>query len=364
MRLLVFLLACLFLSGEAHAHQTSLAYINVTNDGGAITAQMKMSFLDLEVAAGVDQDFDGRITWGEAKRSLDRLSAYVQSKTSMTAGGRCGLARISAAPETINGEGYLMLRFNLDCPDRTAPVKVASSVFLEIDPTSRVLVSSRTANQENTYVLGIEQKRLAEQAAAHTPVDGEDAPFLSYFREGVAHLFGGPDHMLFLLVLIVPAISSGGGLRSVAFAVLVPVTGFTLGHALTLTSAASGLIRPPAQIVEILIAATILLTAIDNVKSFIPGPRSAMAFAFGLVHGFGFASALGALDVAGWQMAVALLGFNFGIEAGQALLALAVAPLLFLVRGPAMRLRLMPLGLSALAGAMAIYWIVERVAAI
>jgi hypothetical protein len=81
---------------------------------------------------------------------------------------------------------------------------------------------------------------------------------------------------------------------------------------------------------------------------------------FGLIHGFGFASALGALDVAGWQMAMALLGFNLGIEAGQAVLALAVAPMLMLVRHFLRRTGFVAGSISALAGAMAVFWIVER----
>lgn len=341
--------------GTASAHQMTLSYVNIMEAGGKVSADIKAPFLDLEVALGVDQNLDGRITWGEAKRNLDRIAAYVLGRTKLSAGGECTLTRKAATPVEQSGEGYLSLVVTVACPDAKAPIQVASTLFLEVDPTARVLVSSRKGSEERTFVLG------AKDVTA-TPLDagGEQAGILSYVIEGVNHLFGGPDHMLFLLVLIIPAIYSSNSLRSVAIAVLLPITGFTLGHALTLTSAASGLIRPPAQLVETLIAATILLTAIDNVKPFIPGPRSGVAFAFGLIHGFGFASALGALDLSGWQMAGALLGFNIGIETGQAVLALAVCPILFLIRKPAQRYRVMPLGVSVLAGAMAVFWIAER----
>lgn len=360
MRFLACLLTALFFTGAAHAHQTSLSYISVTKQDGGAIADVKASFLDLEVAVGIDQDFDGRVTWGEAKKSLELASSYVQSRTALTAGGPCRLSRKAASPEMLNGEGYLALRFDVHCPDKAAAVRVASSMFLEVDPTSRVLVSSRTGGGAETYVLGMRDQTAGLVAQANEPAAAAKPSLFSYFEEGVSHLFGGPDHLLFLLVLVVPAIYAGRSLKAAGLAVLLPVSGFTLGHALTLTAAASGLIRPPAQIVEILIAVTILLTAIDNVKAFIPGPRSGVAFAFGLIHGFGFASALGALSLSGWPMAVALLGFNLGIEAGQAIIALAVAPLLFLVRQPARRLYLMPMGVSLLAGAMAAYWIVER----
>jgi len=291
------------------------------------------------------------------RRNLDRITTYVIGHTDISAGGACTLTQRSAAPIEQSGEGYISLGVNVACPDPAAQLQIASSLFLEVDPTSRVLVSSRTGNDERTFVLG-----LKDQAGGVAPTaeKAQYAGLLSYVVEGVEHLFGGPDHMLFLLVLIIPAIYAGQSLRSVAVAVLLPITGFTLGHALTLTSAASGLLRPPTALVESLIAVTILLTAIDNVKPFIPGPRSGVAFMFGLIHGFGFASALGALDLSGWQMGGALLGFNLGIEAGQAALALAVCPLLFLLRKPARRYHIMPLGVSALAGLMAMFWIAQR----
>lgn len=357
LRSILVALTALVLAGQAHAHQTSLSQIIVTEDENGLGATITSAFLDLEVAVGVDQDFDGQITWGEAKAGLDRISAYLLARTSLSTGGACRLTRRSANPVVQNGEGYLSIGFDADCPRSGVPVDVTSSIFLEIDPTSRVLVSARTGGASRSYVLGIEDQPATTEPAPAEPGEGS---FLSYFAEGISHLFGGPDHLVFLLVLIIPAIYAGGGARGVALAVLLPITGFTIGHALTLTSAASGLIRPPTQIVESLIAFTILLTAIDNVRRFIPGPRSVVAFIFGLIHGFGFASALGTLDISGWDMAVALLGFNLGIEAGQVVLALIAAPLLFLVREPARRLHAMPLGVSVLAGAMAVFWIVER----
>jgi hypothetical protein len=360
----LFTVACLGLfmfaavSGSASAHQMTLSYVNILEANGKTTAVVKAPFLDLEVALGLDQNLDGKITWGEAKRGLNRIAAYVLGKTTFSAGGLCTVTRESAEPIEQSGEGYISLKVDVACPDPKAQVQVASFMFLEIDPTSRVLVSSRNGEASSSYVLGQKDQvgGAIAKPAAETPANG----FLSYIVEGIGHLFGGPDHMLFLLVLIIPAIYAGNTLKAVAIAVLLPITGFTLGHALTLTSAASGLIRPPAQLVESLIAVTILLTAIDNVRPFIPGPRSVIAFAFGLIHGFGFASALGALDLSGWQMASALLGFNIGIETGQAVLALAVCPVLFLLRKPARRFHVMPLGVSALAGLMAVFWIAQR----
>ena len=148
-------------------------------------------------------------------------------------------------------------------------------------------------------------------------------PSSSYFRSGVEHLMGGPDHLVFLLALMLPAVCVAGGAGRAALGVLTAVTGFTLAHALTLTAATTELLRPPTDLINMLIALSIVITAADNVRPFIPAPRAAVAAFFGIIHGFGFASALGALQLTGAGLAVALVGFNLGIEAAQVGVVLA-----------------------------------------
>ena len=104
--LLAWLAAAFLVAAPAYAHQTSLTYISVADVEGGVTANMKLSFLDLEVAVGVDQDFDGEITWGEAKSRLDSVTAYARARTTFTGGGACKLQRTAAKPEMLNGDGY------------------------------------------------------------------------------------------------------------------------------------------------------------------------------------------------------------------------------------------------------------------
>jgi hypothetical protein len=334
-------------------------------------------FVDLELAVGLDANLDGAVTWGETEAALDRISAYVENTLRIEAGGACTLALTGAAPATRDGEAMAALDFAADCPDSQAPIRVASSLFAGIDPSSRTLLRLNDGARTETRVLRPSSMETRESAArpeaapaptpnaapvpAPEPASASHASgFLSFVLEGLHHLFGGPDHMLFLLLLIAPGVQQAARLRDMLVAILLPITGFTAGHALTLTAAASSLIQVPSGVVEALIALTILLTAIDNVKRFLPGPRTAIAMAFGLVHGLGFAGALGALDLQGWPLFTALLGFNLGIEAGQAIIALAIAPILFLARTPVLRYRLLPHGLSIAAGLMALVWIAER----
>src|ERR1700752_3580727 len=149
-------------------------------------------------------------------------------------------------------------------------------------------------------------------------------------------------------------------LRDTALEVLQEVTAFTLAHSLTLSLAVLGLVHLPARWVECGIALTVLLGALNNLRPVIVRRRWAVAFAFGLVHGFGFASVLADLGLHGANLALSLVGFNSGVEMGQLSLVLVVLPLAFLARRTVIyRPAFMPAG-SAAVVLLAGYWLVTR----
>jgi hypothetical protein len=202
------------------------------------------------------------------------------------------------------------------------------------------------------------------------------ATFQEFFVAGVAHLFGGVDHLLFVGVLLVPAMFCRRDRAGFSTWIAVPSFGpafletikvlsaFTLAHAITLTTAVLGLVRVPTNLIEALIAATILLTALDNVWHLLPGRRWMLAFGFGLVHGFGYASALGPLQLPPLALATALLSFNVGLEAAQIAVAAALLPLSYLARNTAAyRLGVLP-GASGLAALLALAWVTDRAAGV
>lgn len=185
---------------------------------------------------------------------------------------------------------------------------------------------------------------------------------------GVRHIAEGPDHLLFLLVLLLPApllLTNGrrwgrfGGVRHGFIRLLKVVTAFTLGHSLTLLAGALGWLRLPGQPVEILIAVSILVSAGHALRPLFPGREAWVAAGFGLVHGLAFASTLAELHLPAGPMAVSILGFNLGIELMQLfVIALVVPWLLLLSRTPdyaAVRV-----GGAVVAAAAAATWIAER----
>jgi HupE/UreJ protein len=180
--------------------------------------------------------------------------------------------------------------------------------------------------------------------------------FGAYLRLGVEHLLTGYDHLAFLCGLLAVSRTFGR--------VLASVTAFTLAHSVTLALAALGVLSFPAHVVEPLIALTLVVIAVENLWRPHDGRgRWGIAFAFGLVHGLGFAGALArtGLGQPGVPLVLPLLGFNLGIEIAQAALATLAVPVLWrLRRWPAFE-RYGSRAISGAVGALGLAWFIERV---
>lgn len=171
---------------------------------------------------------------------------------------------------------------------------------------------------------------------------------------GIAHILGGYDHLLFLAALLLGVSGLGQVVKT--------VTAFTVAHSITLALAGLGLAQAPAGLVEPLIAASIVFVGVENLVRDTPGSRWKLTFAFGLVHGFGFAAALRELGLGGDGLAIvtALGSFNAGVEVGQVAVAIALWPLVrFFRTAQGQQLRLVPACSAAIALA-GVYWFVER----
>ena len=180
---------------------------------------------------------------------------------------------------------------------------------------------------------------------------------LRFVREGFLHILGGIDHLLFIACLVIP-------FRKLKPLVII-ATAFTVAHSITLATVAAGIAPeglwfPP--LVETLVAASVFYLAIENIFGSSPQRRWVVAFAFGLVHGFGFAFALReSLQFAGSHLVTALVAFNAGVELGQVAVLLVLVPVLdFAFRR--MDERLGVIVLSALIAHTAWHWMLERFA--
>ncbi len=191
--------------------------------------------------------------------------------------------------------------------------------------------------------------------------------FKGMFNLGMQHIKEGTDHLLFLLVLLLPAMllvnnkkwGQYGGIKYSLSRLLKIVTAFTIGHSITLLIGALGWVKLPQQPVEVLIAFSILVSAIHTVKPYFPGKETYVAAGFGLVHGLAFATVLSKLKLTAGTMAMSILGFNIGIELMQLFIIAIIIPWLILL-SKTVFYKWFKNGVAVLAAIAAIAWIVER----
>ena len=191
--------------------------------------------------------------------------------------------------------------------------------------------------------------------------------FVSMLNLGRQHIQEGTDHLLFLIVLLLPAMllpngrqwGSYGGIRYSIVHLLKIVTAFTIGHSLTLLIGALGWVHLPAQPIEVLIAFSILISAIHAIYPVFAGKEMYIALGFGLVHGLAFASVLFNMNLGAGTLALSILGFNLGIELMQLLIIALIAPWLILLSRTNIYKPLRIAG-AVLSAIVAVIWVVER----
>jgi hypothetical protein len=192
--------------------------------------------------------------------------------------------------------------------------------------------------------------------------------FGDYVRHGIWHIWIGFDHILFLLSLLLPAVlvyrdrqwQGRSTFRAAALDVLKIVTAFTLAHSITLTLATLGMVALPSRLVESAIAASVVLAALNNLWPLFHGRRALVAFAFGLIHGFGFASVLLDLGLPKSALLLSLVGFNAGVELGQIAIVALFLPLAFLARNTVLYRRGILGAGSCMIALLALAWLAER----
>jgi HupE / UreJ protein len=364
-------LIVLGLNPSAWAHKSSDAYIQMQRTDAGLNLRVDVALRDLDVPLDLDGDGDAQLTWAEVKTAWPAIQTYVLTHVKVAG---CALNVSETGLERRTDGAYAVLHLASTCRP-TAPPPLRYTLLRDVDTTHRGLLKVQ---------WGAAPAQLAvldpAQPAAPGSATGEESPAIaapgaapavgSFFAEGIHHIVTGYDHVLFLVCLLLPSVMrrAGQGWRPVermAHAVLPVVgvvTAFTVAHSITLTLAALKWVAIPPSIVEPAIAATIVLAALDNLYPLFRGRRVLVTFAFGLIHGFGFAGVLGELNLETGQFAWALLQFNLGLEFGQLAIVVAVAAALYALRRqahyPAWAIR----GGSFAAIMVGLLWFVERTA--
>jgi hypothetical protein len=351
--LLLSLLLCLAL--PAQAHKPSDSYLTLKVDGAKVDGQWDIALRDLDVALNLDQDGNGELTWDEIRAQHDAIAAYALSRLTLS---NCVLSAGEQLIDNHTDGAYTVLRFHAACPDKLEALEVGYRLFAELDPQHKGLLKLENAGLTSTAIFSPDQAR--QTLSLQTPSTWTQ--FADYIKHGVWHIWIGFDHILFLLSLLLPAVlinKDAQTFRAAAIDVLKVVTAFTLAHSITLTLASLHVIALPSRWVESAIAASVVLAALNNIFPLFRGRRPHAAFAFGLLHGFGFASVLADLGLPQGALALSLAGFNVGVELGQLAIVAVFLPLAFLARRTWFYRQMMTTG-SALIAVVAAVWLCER----
>jgi hydrogenase/urease accessory protein HupE len=311
-------------------------------------------FARVELADRLDWlvDRDGKKSLVAFDDQRARLGAWLSNGLAVAADGDACSPSFDAM--RFDGDG-IAFALAYTCRPSPAAITIDARFLSDLGSSHRHLGMFQVEDRADEFVL------TADQASASFPLrsgvavadSARETRFLPLVRMGVEHILTGYDHLLFLLGLVLV----GGPLRSLAWA----VTAFTLSHSITLALAAFGVWAPSPSIVEPCIALSIAYVGIENLFVDSAVGRFKITFPFGLVHGFGFASALRAAAIPHADIPLALFGFNLGVELGQLAAIAVLLPLVLAVRRntawrrPAMRACTAAVALAGVA------WFVIRI---
>lgn len=345
------LLASGVASQRAYAHQqpTTLIVLDVAPNQVAMNLHVPLTELELAFGNEVSQKPETSLPGWQARFS-DYLRNHIHL---MTDGKPWSVAvldmQVQKAEQTQSGPFQeILVHLSLTPPAgvSTRRFTLNYDVILHQVVTHKALLSIRNdweRGQGGEEQVGVIKVNTETTRIEPLEINLEKGSWWDGFKGmvslGMQHIKEGTDHLLFLLALLLPATLLVNGRRWGAFGgsrhgitrLLKIVTAFTVGHSITLLAGALGWLRLLQQPVEVLIAVSILVSAVHAIRPLFPGKETYVAAGFGLVHGLAFATVLADLHLSAGPMALSIFGFNLGIELMQVLVIAVTAPWLILL---------------------------------
>lgn len=350
------------------AHTTSDGFIALDIEGQALSGQYDVALQDLEVIIGLDQNQDGKITWGELKVRESEIFSYLVGHLELRNGDdACAIVPIDLQVSELSGGAFASVIFETSCDARPiSKLLVRYSGMFDEDAQHRGLLSIFFRDKTESAVFSKSSQTFEYDLASRNA----STKITQFITEGINHIFHGIDHMLFLVALVLPAVYVSRGKRyqpqekltDVVLSALKVVTAFTAAHTITLCLTSFSVISPPPlRVVEVLVALTILLTAINNLRPVVSHNFWLVGFCFGLIHGVGYASVLNDLGLSGWSLAKPLIGFNLGVELAQIMIIGLFLPLAFALRRTNFYYFVFLMGGSTITAGLAGLWMYEQI---
>lgn len=355
--LLLAALICPLLSRPALAHATGESYVWLNVQETHLEGRFEIALSDLEEELGIATPPQADQARQRIAESADEIERYLEQRFAIAAAD-------SPVPYSFTGTDvveapglglFAQVFYRTEAIAIPPQLTIKNSVLVEKDRFHRSLLlieyDRRTgAEYGEEFTALIFSAAHDEQVLDLTDVQGL-LRVRDFVWQGVLHIWIGIDHVLFLIALLLtavlvqpksaadrvgpPGIASWrpvGDFKSAFWNIVKIVTTFTIAHSVTLSLAALDIVRLPSQLVESIIALSIVLVAINNLIPRVREGHWLVIFFFGLFHGMGFASVMGELPFRMMNLVKVILAFNIGVELGQLAIVAAVFPIIFLLR--------------------------------
>lgn len=363
----------LSLLNNVYAHSSSNSYLTLGTSNDVVTVRADIPLRDIDLIFDLDSNRNGQITWKEVLGFDKAISNWIDEGITLSQNSKACQRKDFDFQVSRHADGvYLSNLSGFVCPKEINISKDSLTLGYDLifshDALHRGLLKVDFAEYQTSAIIGPDKREVlitqSDSKASST--------FLRYTVEGIWHILIGADHILFLLslLLLAPFViaknrvtqwQSQDKFKPVFYDVLAVVSAFTIAHSITLSLSVLKWIDIPASFFEPVIALSIVLTAINNLLGHSGLMRWRLAFIFGLIHGFGFASVLLDLGLPTGTLAAALAGFNVGVEIGQLLIVILFLPIAWLLRRTVFYRWVIVIGGSIAIIALGLYWMLERI---
>ena len=345
---LVFIINALFIN-SAYAHRPGESYIFLNVNETEVTGRLETTLKHLQKVIDLDHDKDGQYTDAEYLLVAKQIDAYMQKTLTFYDQGQAHPIRIISHDDSTRKTpvgNFVLIDFSIPTLKGVPDGLNMDYHFLfdDIDPAHRGLVVL-----ENNTLTGV-VNREANIVGFFGPADSMRYVRLTplawyevvaeFIKHGAWHIWIGYDHVLFIISLLLPSVMVVQGKKYVPvehfgqaiWTVVSIITLFTVSHSISLSLATLDIVRLPSRLVESAIAASIAISAVNNITPIFANRMGIVVFFFGLFHGFGFANVLAPLKLQESSLVPSLFGFNVGVELAQLAIISVVFPLLYWIR--------------------------------
>jgi hydrogenase/urease accessory protein HupE len=342
------------------AHPPGLSSADFTIKHEEIGAKITFALQDIEVFVPMDMDADAEVSDAELDAATHRIAQFVVNELKIQIDGKDTTASISKKVRFDQNNATVELSYP-GTPKTSISIESKLLNTLPADHKQYAIIKDESGHELAKKMLSqkanILEFNLESQPIQSATEKQSSSTFIDFLKLGVEHILTGYDHLLFLFSLLVVTRSFWPAIKIITF--------FTIAHSITLALAGLNIVDIPSNIVEPLIAATIVYVGLENVirgDKVTTTQRCLLTFFFGLIHGFGFAGVLREMGISSIEtgILIPLFSFNLGVELGQITVAAIVLPMIWrLHKQERISPFLVPAGsiLTSIAGG---YWLLER----